>query len=119
MKERRQHLRVRVRQSAVCELDGPGSLPAVVADVSLGGARLECDAAPEYGAKLTVVVQLPGATDPSRLPGTVRWTSPGVFGVQFGPLGARDTHHLARLIAREALPTLRPSAPAGLPATGT
>ena len=33
----------------------------------------------------------------TRLPGVVRWLKPGGFGVQFGLLGARDTHAISEL----------------------
>jgi hypothetical protein len=34
----------------------------------------------------------------SRLSGVVRWAKPGGFGVQFGPMGARETHAMTRLM---------------------
>jgi type IV pilus assembly protein PilZ len=35
-----------------------------------------------------------------RLPAIVRWTKPDGFGVQFGSLGARETHAISQLLKR-------------------
>jgi hypothetical protein len=35
-----------------------------------------------------------------KLPGTVRWAKPGGLGIQFGLLGARETHSIAQLLKR-------------------
>jgi hypothetical protein len=35
-----------------------------------------------------------------KLPAVVRWNKPGGFGVQFGLLGAKETHSLAQLLKR-------------------
>ena len=110
MKERRQHLRVPIHAPVICRAPGLDALPATVADISLGGARLKSDWVPPYGTELILVVMLPGHPQPLELPATVRWTSATNFGVQFAQLGAKETHRIARLIAQEALPTLRPPA---------
>jgi hypothetical protein len=41
---------------------------------------------------------LPGAKKDLRLPAVVRWVKPGGFGVQFGLLGAFETHVLSELM---------------------
>jgi hypothetical protein len=107
MKERRQHARVGIRVVAACEVEGGGRFAAVATDIGLGGARVECELVPGYGTQLTLVLNLPGASEPSRLPATIRWTSPGACGVQFGALGARDTNRIARLIEQRKLDTIR------------
>jgi type IV pilus assembly protein PilZ len=40
---------------------------------------------------------LPGQSKPLLVPGTVRWTSKSGMGVQFGPLGARETHAITEI----------------------
>jgi len=41
---------------------------------------------------LVIVARLPNTKTDLRLPGVVRWAKPNGFGVQFGSLGARETH---------------------------
>jgi type IV pilus assembly protein PilZ len=53
-----------------------------------------------FGDALTLEFTLAGARTAMTLPGVVRWTDPGGFGVQFGLLGARETHTISQLIRR-------------------
>ncbi len=46
---------------------------------------------------MTIVVALGGA-QPSRVPAVVRWSKSDGFGVQFGLLGAVETHLIAKLL---------------------
>jgi type IV pilus assembly protein PilZ len=57
---------------------------------------LLADTAPAIGTDVTVACSLPKLD--ARLPAVVRWTKPGGFGVQFGLLGARETHALGLLV---------------------
>jgi type IV pilus assembly protein PilZ len=66
-------------------------------DISIGGMFIESDAKVSFGLEVTIVLRLPGGKADSRLPGIVRWLSPGGFGVQFGLLGARETHAISEL----------------------
>jgi len=59
---------------------------------------LESATSPAFGTELTIVGTLPGAKKDLRLPAIVRWTKPGGFGVQFGLLGALETHVLSELM---------------------
>lgn len=88
-------------------------LLTTVQDISLGGACIASEVMPLYGTEIELLIQIPGAQHVSRLPGTVRWATRGRFGVQFGLLGARETHLIASLIQRRVvqagrLETLRP-----------
>jgi hypothetical protein len=67
-------------------------------DISVGGMYLEGESAPKFGTQLRIVVLLPGAKKELRLPATVRWNKPGGFGVQFGLLGAVETHVISELM---------------------
>jgi len=68
-------------------------------DVSLGGVFVETDEPPSFGSKVVVVCPLDeGAA--SRLDAVVRWAKPGGVGLQFGLLGARDTHALTVFVKR-------------------
>jgi hypothetical protein len=59
---------------------------------------LESSEHPTFGTELTLVGRLPGAKKDVRLPAVVRWTKPGGFGVQFGLLGALETHLISELM---------------------
>ena len=83
-----------------CELEGDVVFDAVATDICLGGSRIESPETPGVGARLTIVTHLPGCSERSRLPATVRWTERGAFGVQFGLIGARDTYRIADLMSK-------------------
>lgn len=70
---------------------------ALARDVSVGGMFVETEARLAIGSTLLVVVRLPGADHESRLPVRVRWARDGGLDLQFGLLGARDTHALTEL----------------------
>lgn len=80
-----------------CELENR-SIIGSARDISLGGMFVESQEVPAFGAELTIVVRLPGTSADARLPGVVRWTEASGFGVQFGLLGARETHDIANLL---------------------
>jgi hypothetical protein len=100
MREKRQHLRLSISIPVVCNAASGEMLEGVLTDLSLGGSRIVCTQLPTIGAALTVAVRLPGSPRPSHLPAIVRWTGAGSFGVQFGLLGARDTHLIVELMAK-------------------
>jgi type IV pilus assembly protein PilZ len=67
-------------------------------DLSLGGMYVETAAPLPFGAELVVHVVLPGQKAPFALPAVVRWTRTGEgMGLQFGLLGARETHAITEL----------------------
>jgi hypothetical protein len=76
--------------------DGP-RVDARCRDVSLGGMFIETSPSLPYGAKLRVYLQMPGLD--AGIECVVRWAKPGGMGVQFGVMGARETHALTRLLA--------------------
>jgi type IV pilus assembly protein PilZ len=63
--------------------------------MSLGGTFIESAESPPFGTELSIGVKISGVD--LKLAGTVRWAKPGGFGVQFGLLGARETHTIAQL----------------------
>ena len=81
-----------------CEPASGAAFPAKGKDVSVGGMYLEASVSPVFGTELTIVGPLPGAKKDLRLPAVVRWVKPGGFGVQFGLLGAVETHVLSELM---------------------
>ena len=52
-----------------------------------------------FGADVVVHVHVPGEASAFALPGKVRWTAHDGMGIQFGNLGARETHTITELVA--------------------
>lgn len=100
MEEKRSHPRTPVRVEVTCEFSDTSTLAGTAKDISVGGMFIEANTAPAFGTKLTIIIRLPGLKADSRLPAIVRWTNPGGFGVQFGLLGARETHAINSLMRR-------------------
>jgi type IV pilus assembly protein PilZ len=94
--EKRVHPRISIDMPVVCE--GEPTITGMAKDLSMGGLFIEAETVPAFGSKLNIVCRLPGAAADSKLPAVVRWSKPGGFGVQFGPLGARETHVIAGLL---------------------
>lgn len=57
---------------------------------------IESAGQPKFGDKIVITLRLPGLEADSVLPAVVRWSTPLGFGVQFGLLGARDTHAITQ-----------------------
>ena len=66
-------------------------------DISLGGMFIETDRPLPFSAEVTVHLTLPSQKAPFALPGVVRWNRDGGMGVQFGLIGARETHAITEL----------------------
>lgn len=69
-------------------------------DVSIGGMFIETHTPASFGAELVVRVRLrtpAGGEQDFDLPGVVRWVRDGGMGVQFGLLGALETHAITEL----------------------
>ncbi|HEX6765963.1 MAG TPA: PilZ domain-containing protein [Polyangiaceae bacterium] len=98
MEDKRSHQRVPIDIMVGCEPKGAAPFQARGKDVSVGGMFLESGQSPAFGTELTIVAMLPGAKKDLRLPAVVRWVKPGGFGVQFGLLGALETHVLSELM---------------------
>lgn len=68
-------------------------------DISLGGMFIETTTQAAFGAEIVVHVHVPGEAQAFALPGIVRWVGKEGMGVQFGMLGARETHTITELVA--------------------
>lgn len=66
-------------------------------DVSVGGMFVETLSPFVFGADVIVHVHLPGLKDELALPAVVRWTRHDGMGLQFGLLGARETHAITEI----------------------
>ncbi len=97
MHDKRVHPRVPFGVPVTCEVSGGETIQGRVKDISVGGMFIESEAPVAFGSQVTIVVRLPNTKAESRLPGVIRWFNPGGFGVQFGLLGARETHAISEL----------------------
>lgn len=81
----------------------PVRMEGLARDISLGGMFIETEVPCAEGERMTIHLTLPEGRHELSLPAVVRWTSREGMGVQFGLLGARDTHEITQFIAaREA-----------------
>ena len=98
MEDKRVHPRVVVDLEVSCEPKAGPAFTGLAKDISVGGMFVETSGTMAFGGELTIVVRLPSAKTDFRLPAVVRWVKPGGFGVQFGLMGARETHALTELM---------------------
>jgi type IV pilus assembly protein PilZ len=68
-------------------------------DISLGGMYIETKTPEAFGVDVVVHVHVPGEASAYALPAKVRWVAADGMGVQFGNLGARETHTITELVA--------------------
>ena len=99
MPEHRKYQRQRIDLPVAFDGVGRPRTEALCRDVGLGGVFIETDAKVVFGEPLRLYVKLPGMKDESRIAGIVRWTKPDGMGVQFGAMGARETHALTEMLA--------------------
>ena len=73
-------------------------MDGIARDISLGGTFIETDLPGPVGQQLVVHVALPGSKREINLPAVVRWSGRDGMGVQFGLLGARETHEITEFV---------------------
>lgn len=98
MEEKRVYVRAPVSVDISCEDQAGNVFVGSTRDISMGGMYVEATVSPAFGANVTVHCHLPGSPTPTKFPGIIRWSRPDGFGVQFGLLGAKETHLLANLM---------------------
>jgi type IV pilus assembly protein PilZ len=96
VQERRKHVRKPVSIPVALLL--PDRVEVESRDLSLGGIFISGGRQLPYGAKLTVVLKLPGLSEETQVEGTVRWAQGDGLGIQFGMMGARETAALLSLL---------------------
>ena len=77
-------------------------MDGIARDISLGGTFIETDVAGPVGQQLVVHVVLPKGKREMNLPAIVRWSGKDGMGVQFGLLGARETHEITEFVKANA-----------------
>ncbi len=108
MPDHRQHPRKSLQLTSAWSLPGRPRTEALCRDISLGGCFLTTATTAAFGASVVVFLELPGLRDeegrptPAVVASTVRWTTPEGMGVQFGPMGVRETHALLQVLAGAA-----------------
>ena len=96
--DKRSHPRVPLSVEVTCEVSGGASILGRSKDISVGGVYIESETQVSFGTQVSIVLRLPNTKGDARLPGIIRWIKPGGFGVQFGLLGARETHAISELL---------------------
>ncbi|MFO7179839.1 MAG: PilZ domain-containing protein [Pseudomonadota bacterium] len=98
MLEKRVHPRVAIDASVSCERSDGEVFDGQARDISIGGMFVASNQTVNFGQELWIRIRLPTAKREIALPAVVRWTKAGGFGVQFGLLGARETHALSEFM---------------------
>jgi len=97
--ELRRYERTRIDISVEFTTAGSAARNAGLAkDISVGGMYVETPHPATFNREVVVHVLLPGQRAPFALPAVVRWSRAGEgMGLQFGLLGARETHAITEL----------------------
>jgi type IV pilus assembly protein PilZ len=77
-----------------------GRSKGLAKDISVGGMFIQTETQAPFGAEVVVYIVLPGLAKELRLPGVVRWKRPDGMGIQFGLLGARETHAITEIVKK-------------------
>lgn len=101
--EQRRHARAPLRSPLSFSLKGKTeTFEGVAKDISVGGMFVETTTAAPFGAEIVVHLVLPGSDATQSLPGVVRWVRTDGMGVQFGLLGARETHLITEINRKQS-----------------
>lgn len=99
--EKRRHERASIDVPVLFAVKGAaGHGQGIGKDISIGGMFILTEGTAAFGAEVVVRVRLrtpSGGEQDFDLPGVVRWVRDGGMGVQFGLLGALETHAITEL----------------------
>ena len=98
--EKRRHARASIDLPVLFAVKGTETQgQGIGKDISIGGMFIETEVTAKFGAEVIVRVHLhtPAGDQDFDLPGVVRWIRNGGMGVQFGLLGALETHAITEL----------------------
>lgn len=101
MIEKRRHARAVIDLPVLFASKGTDAMvQGVGKDISLGGMFVQTETPGAFGSEVVVRVRLRTPTNEQKdfnLPGVVRWVRADGMGVQFGLLGALETHAITEL----------------------
>lgn len=97
MDEKRVHPRITIQLDVICEIADRAPVVGRTKDLSVGGMFVQASETLAFNTQITIATKLPNLGE-VRLPAVVRWNTPEGFGVQFGLLGARETHALSNMM---------------------
>jgi type IV pilus assembly protein PilZ len=101
--ELRRHSRVPLDTEVVfVAKGGTEHLAGMAKDISVGGMFVVAERGLAFGAEVVVHLTLPDQVEEIALPGVVRWQRPDGMGIQFGLLGARETHAITEYVSSKA-----------------
>ena len=96
--EQRRHHRAELDVTLTFVLKGKSeSFEGRARDASVGGMFIETLTPAPFGSEIVIAMRLPGSPDVSSFPARVRWGRSGGMGIQFGLLGAKETHLITEL----------------------
>ena len=99
MIEKRQHPRKQVDLDAVVVVVGSSDrFEGKVRDLSIGGMFFVGDKVGPFGSKVEVTLRFGGRAGDMTIPAIVRWSGADGFGVQFGLMGAKETHAIVQIL---------------------
>ncbi|HEY1697452.1 MAG TPA: PilZ domain-containing protein [Polyangiaceae bacterium] len=102
-REERRCVRVPIELHVTVAAPGSGeSTTGIARDISVGGVFIETTCAAAFGTPVVIGFVSPGIGAEVLLPATVRWSSATGLGLQFGLLGARETHAITELMRRHS-----------------
>ncbi len=97
-KERRQHRRVPAQLQGFL-LGNSHEIEAVTLDLSVGGARFDCDIEVYPGKVIRVRLVIPGAEEPVSIDeGRVQWVEGDTFGVSFQNVRPDELDELEQIV---------------------
>jgi len=96
--EQRRHSRAELDIPLTFVVKGkPEQFDGRARDVSVGGMFIETQTPAPFGAEVTISIRLPGSGEVSQIAARTRWGRPGGMGIQFGLMGAKETHLITEL----------------------
>ena len=99
MFEKRKHPRQPVDLEATVTTDGTAEVFAGrVRDLSIGGTFFTSECRLPFGTKVTIAIAFPAPSGTLQFPAVVRWKGDDGIGLQFGLVGAKETHAIAQAI---------------------
>jgi hypothetical protein len=99
--DRRRVTRVHVDLPVLVRLES-GAFEGRAADLGIMGMFIHAAEPPAYGSNVTVEFESPLGRHKLRLSAVVRWSTETGFGIQFGALGALETHEITLIMERGA-----------------